>query len=48
MDRALNCSGERFQNNVVSVTGFIGSVPGKRPIRLKRYAVSKISGFVWT
>lgn len=44
-DGNLNGSGERFQNNAVSVTGFTGSRVNGRPIGVKKYA---ISGFVWT
>ena len=44
----INRSGERFQNNAVLVTGFTGFVWTEFPINGEKYAVSKISGFVWT
>ena len=44
----INRSGERFQNNAVLVTGFTGFMWTKFLINGEKYAVSEISGFVWT
>ena len=42
----LNRSGERFQNNAASLSGFTGFVG--RPIRVKRVCGSKNIRVVWT
>ena len=44
----INRSGERFQNDAVLVTGFTGFLWTEFPINVEKYAVSKVSRFVWT
>ena len=43
MGGALNCSGERFQNNAASLSGFTGFA-WKADSCKKKYAAAKISG----
>lgn len=44
--RALNQSGERCQNNAVSLGRFTGFVWTGKPTRAKRYTVEKIPRYV--
>ena len=48
MDGFLNGSGERFQNNGVSVTRFTGFVLAEAANLCKQVCDFKISGFEWT